>query len=479
MEKRWGNNRSIKWDETNILGRGCEGTVVFAGHFNGQPVAVKRILLTNVQLVERELEALLHCKHPRILQLLHVEQEHPFLRLALELCVATLDDYCKESYTGPIPEEIEALKQMLEGLAFIHSRKYVHRDIKPNNILISSSGGLKIADFGFCKLVRGTDSFSMSAAGIGTPGWMAPELLKNMQDLENGRKAAALYATTAIDVFPLGCVFFFFLTKGTHPFGNTMMRNANILMGKCNLTKLGKKPVFMRGLIKEMISMNPDDRPRLDEILTRPVFNTSNVSDSDELLKDDTKFDLWLKNIKSRFASSKKKSGKNRPFQSKLTNDECDSVARPTTLFGPTNNRAPIFQAQSGLQVVKEEPSPTSSDGLKMSTRRRAQTSSDAIKQRLQVSSAPTSWQRTLPRSRPGRFIWSEFLADGTDEEFYSTSIPRVRSVASLSNLEPGLASSAESFSDLSTTCSSVHSKTDSQLSLSRSFTGDPLNKSN
>lgn len=106
-----------------------------------------------------------------------------FRRLALELCVATLDDYCKEKYTGPMPEEIDALKQMLEGLAFIHSRKYVHRDVKPNNILISQSGELKIADFGFCKPVRGIDSFSMSNAGVGTGGWMAPELLKSIAGL--------------------------------------------------------------------------------------------------------------------------------------------------------------------------------------------------------------------------------------------------------------------------------------------------------
>lgn len=143
-----------------------------------------------------------------------------------------------------MPEEMEALKQMLEGLAFIHSRKFVHRDVKPNNILISSSGGLKIADFGFCKPVKGADSFSMSAPCIGTLGWMAPELLRIMQDVESGRKAA-LYATTAIDVFPLGCVFFFFLTKGTHPFGSPAMRNANILMGKYNLK--GKQNAFLTG----------------------------------------------------------------------------------------------------------------------------------------------------------------------------------------------------------------------------------------
>lgn len=79
MEERWCNSRSIKWDESQILGRGCEGTVVFSGHFNGKPVAVKRILLTNTQQVKRELEALLHCSHPRILQLFYVEKEDPFL----------------------------------------------------------------------------------------------------------------------------------------------------------------------------------------------------------------------------------------------------------------------------------------------------------------------------------------------------------------------------------------------------------------
>lgn len=80
MEKIGSSSKSIKWDENDILGRGCQGTVVFAGHFNGQPVAVKRILLTNIQLVKRELDALLKCTdHPRILQLFHVEEDAQFL----------------------------------------------------------------------------------------------------------------------------------------------------------------------------------------------------------------------------------------------------------------------------------------------------------------------------------------------------------------------------------------------------------------
>lgn len=80
MEAIWSSSKSIKWDETDILGRGCQGTVVFRGHFNSKPVAVKRILLTNIQLVKRELDALLDCSgHPHILQLFHVEQDTEFL----------------------------------------------------------------------------------------------------------------------------------------------------------------------------------------------------------------------------------------------------------------------------------------------------------------------------------------------------------------------------------------------------------------
>ena len=72
-------DKSIKWDEKDILGRGCMGTVVFRGHFNLQQVAVKRIQITNVQHIERELKTLQDCGHPRVLRLLHFEKDDQFL----------------------------------------------------------------------------------------------------------------------------------------------------------------------------------------------------------------------------------------------------------------------------------------------------------------------------------------------------------------------------------------------------------------
>jgi serine/threonine-protein kinase/endoribonuclease IRE1 len=71
--------KSIKWNEEALLGRGCQGTVVYAGQFNGRQVAVKRILLHNAQLVQRELDALLSLRHPHIVELYYVEKDAHFL----------------------------------------------------------------------------------------------------------------------------------------------------------------------------------------------------------------------------------------------------------------------------------------------------------------------------------------------------------------------------------------------------------------
>lgn len=84
-------------------------------------------------------------------------------------------------------------------------------------------------------------------------------------------------ATTAMDVFSLGCVLYFFLTRGSHPFGSGgESRNQNILKGKHNLSRLDKSSQMLKILqhfIKEMIQNSPELRPRLQDILPRPIFN--------------------------------------------------------------------------------------------------------------------------------------------------------------------------------------------------------------
>lgn len=164
--------------------------------------------------------------------------------MVLERCDGTLYDYFNalnpewsgNKYCGPIPEDADALYQMADGLRYIHENNFVHRDIEPGNILISSSSStnvlLKISDFGFCKATNrsGSYSFGNSIMQVINNITTAPELLKAAARNTKTR------ANQMSDVFSLGCVFFSYLTRGKHLFmsdGDTSLYDIpkNILDG--------------------------------------------------------------------------------------------------------------------------------------------------------------------------------------------------------------------------------------------------------
>ena len=75
-----------------------------------------------------------------------------------------------------------------------------------------------ISDFGLCKKLQlGRMSFSRRSGVTGTDGWIAPEMLNSER------------TTCAVDIFSLGCVFYYVLSNGKHPFGDPLRRQANIL----------------------------------------------------------------------------------------------------------------------------------------------------------------------------------------------------------------------------------------------------------
>ena len=66
---------------------------------------------------------------------------------------------------------------MLMGVHYIHSKGFSHRDLKPENILLDSMYDVKIVDFGFACSIEGRDGSGTNRSMIGTPGYMAPEIL--------------------------------------------------------------------------------------------------------------------------------------------------------------------------------------------------------------------------------------------------------------------------------------------------------------
>lgn len=258
----------ITFDPKDVLGQGCEGTFVYRGRFDGRDVAVKRILPECFSVADREVHLLRESdEHPNVIRYFCTESDPQFRYIALELCCATLKDYVKDNTKFSNLREMELLEQATSGLAHLHSLKIVHRDIKPHNVLISfpnQYGKVKamISDFGLCKkLAAGRVSFSRRSGVAGTEGWIAPEMLTDEER-----------TTTAVDIFSLGCVFYYVLCQGKHPFGDALQRQSNILLEKYSLERLPEDDYVSRELIGQMIRSNPDDRPHIKAVIKHPFF---------------------------------------------------------------------------------------------------------------------------------------------------------------------------------------------------------------
>jgi serine/threonine protein kinase len=160
--------------------------------------------------VNRELD------HPNIVRFIESGSHKGAFYFVMELCDggSLMDLY--NNNRGPLsPEQLmpHALKA-LEGLAFAHGKGFVHRDLKPGNILIHK-GAARIADFGMSKSFQmaGLSGMSMTGKTAGTPVFMPPEQIINFK-----------YVKPVSDVFSMGATMYFLLT-GAFPFDFTDKRD--------------------------------------------------------------------------------------------------------------------------------------------------------------------------------------------------------------------------------------------------------------
>ncbi|XP_033737119.1 serine/threonine-protein kinase/endoribonuclease IRE1-like [Pecten maximus] len=260
----------IAFNPNDVLGHGCEGTFVYRGRFDNRDVAIKRLLPECFTFADREVELLRESdQHPNVIRYFSMEADSQFRYIALELCVATVQDFVEDrSAYSQMLDPLTLLFQAMSGIAHLHSLDIVHRDIKPHNVLLSqpnAKGEVRamISDFGLCKkLAAGRISFSRRSGAAGTDGWIAPEMLE-----ENKR------VTCSVDIFSAGCVFFYVLTKGKHPFGDSLRRQANIMAGDHYLDSLPVSDYYTRrDLIELALSFEPSRRPTAKMMLKHPFF---------------------------------------------------------------------------------------------------------------------------------------------------------------------------------------------------------------
>ncbi|KAI1746999.1 hypothetical protein F4782DRAFT_552612 [Xylaria castorea] len=302
------NIGGIEVNQDNQLGMGSNGTVVFAGKFHGRDVAVKRMLTQFWDIATQETQLLLESDHhPNVIRYYAMSKNDSFLYIALELCQASLSDVVDRHHLFPDLAQAgnmdlpRVLLQIANGLSFLHDLRIVHRDLKPQNILVTMGRDgrprLLVSDFGLCKkLEGGQSSFGATTAhAAGTSGWRAPELLLDDDARENtGLSMSSIHsdsssqlvsadvmpnrrATRAIDIFSLGLVFFYVLTKGSHPFdlGDRYMREVNIRKGQFSLKPLdvlGDVAYEAKALIETMLRADPRARPTANDVMAHPFF---------------------------------------------------------------------------------------------------------------------------------------------------------------------------------------------------------------
>jgi hypothetical protein len=248
-----------------VLGRGGMGVVYAATHsqFSDRRCALKLISAATASPLacarfQREVEAIGKSRHPHLLYAMDagVHEGEPYLVTEL---VEGHDLGSLLRHHGPlsVPVACEIGRQMALGLEFVHATGMVHRDIKPQNVMLQPSGQIKILDLGLASL-RETDAEDRRADGgaVGTPVYMPPE---------QWRREAALPAS---DVYAFGCTLFELLT-GQPPFPATVhgsiaaLRSAHLDRAAPKVTELAPHtPAHVAWLIDRCLQKSPDQRPQ-------------------------------------------------------------------------------------------------------------------------------------------------------------------------------------------------------------------------
>lgn len=207
--------RSNRYEFQTPIGAGGMGTVYRAlDRQTDELVAIKVLkfkLSENPTLhhrLAREFKAASELEHPNIVRALAIENDGEMSYLVYELVEGgNLAERIEQH--GPLPEDValRIITQMAQALHYAHERHVIHRDVKPDNILLLPNGKAKLTDFGLAKDYSTEDQdLTRCASALGTPHFMAPEQFADAKNVD-----------ARCDVYSLGATLYNLLT-GQLPF---------------------------------------------------------------------------------------------------------------------------------------------------------------------------------------------------------------------------------------------------------------------
>ncbi|KAG8731651.1 TFIIH complex serine/threonine-protein kinase subunit kin28 [Ceratobasidium sp. 428] len=190
-----------KWTKDMKIGEGTYA-VVYKGRqaSTDRKIAIKKIKVAQMkegldQSAIREVRYLRELHHPNVIELLDVFSTKTNLNLVLEFLETDLEAVIKDRSSVFLPADIKSWMAMaLRGLEYCHRNWVLHRDLKPNNLLIAADGQLKLADFGLARDFA--DPGQKMTCQVITRWYRPPELLYG-----------ARYYSTGVDMWSVGCIF--------------------------------------------------------------------------------------------------------------------------------------------------------------------------------------------------------------------------------------------------------------------------------
>ncbi|RXN20642.1 putative serine threonine- kinase irlB [Labeo rohita] len=258
-------------DSEFLIANGSDGTQVFLGlRDDGTEVAVKRMIRFNYQVLRNEEEFLRlpELDSPSIVRYVDFAEDDNFGYLVLQLCEYTLEEYIQDHLPDDTAERTLVLKKLVKevlcSLEVLHSQqsRVVHRDIKPQNVLIDIKGKARLADFGISRRFKQTET-TLRTRIAGTRCWKAKETIKEKVNTNYKRSS---------DIQVAGMLVYYILSGGHHPFGEDVDCEYNISRGRYSLQHLDDD--VAKDLVEWMINENPNERPTVEQTLAHPFFWT-------------------------------------------------------------------------------------------------------------------------------------------------------------------------------------------------------------
>ncbi|ONK63990.1 uncharacterized protein A4U43_C07F20980 [Asparagus officinalis] len=261
-----------RWKKGKLIGQGTFGHVyVGFNSENGEMCAMKEVTLfsddaksrESAKQLGQEISLLSRLRHPNIVQYYGSETVDDKLYIYLEYVSGGSIHKLLQEY-GQFGEVAvrNYTKQILSGLAYLHAKNTVHRDIKGANILVDPNGRVKLADFGMAKHITGQ---SCPLSFKGSPYWMAPEVIKNA----NG-------CNLAVDIWSLGCTILEMATSKP-PWSQYEGIAAMFKIG--NSRELPAIPGHLsedgKDFIRRCLQREPSYRPTAAELLQHPFVKNS------------------------------------------------------------------------------------------------------------------------------------------------------------------------------------------------------------